>query len=139
MEAMLTDYQLQTLRAAMDTLIPPDNYPGAWGNGAGAYLLRQFERDLAHTIQEYRMGLDALDREAQTVYKLGFAQLSLLQRTALLAAIEDGNAVAPWPVPPMAFLAQLVNHTAEGYYSDPAQGGNPNCASWDMIGFHVTG
>ena len=136
---MLTDHQLQILRAAMDTLIPADDYPGAWENGAGAYLVGQFERDLAHTVQEYRLGLEALDREAQTVYNTGFALLSLPQRTALLAAIEDGNAVAPWPVPPMAFLAQLVNHTAEGYYSDPGQGGNPNCASWNMIGFHVTG
>ena len=137
--AMLTEPQLQTLHAAMDTLIPPDENPGAWDNGAGDYLLRQFEGDLAHAVLEYRIGLDALDREAHTVYGNGFAQLPLEQRTALLAAIEDGNEQAPWPVPAASFLTQLVNHTAEGYYADPAQGGNPACASWDMIGFHITG
>ena len=123
----------------MDTVIPPDESPGAWDNGAGRYLLRQFEGDLAHAVLEYRMGLDALDREAQTVYGSGFALLPPEHRMALFAAIEDGNAQSPWPVPAVAFLAQLVNHTMEGYYADPGQGGNPECASWDMIGFHVTG
>ena len=137
---LLTQHQLQTLRAAMDTLIPPDDdWPGAWDNGAGQYLLRQFERDLRHTLTEYRLGLDALDTEAHTVYNADFALLTPEQRTALFEAIEDGNARAHWPIAPAAWLAQLVNHTAEGYYADPAQGGNPDCASWDMIGFYVTG
>ena len=98
-----------------------------------------FERDLAHTVQEYQLGLDALDGEARTVHAADFAALTAEQRAALFAAIEDGEAKAHWPVAPAAFLTQLVNHTAEGYYGDPGQGGNPNCASWDMIGFHVTG
>jgi len=29
----------------------------------------------------------------------------------------------------------LVNTTAEGYYSDPEQGGNRGRASWVMTGF----
>ncbi len=137
---LLTEHQLQTLHAAMDTLIPPDaDWPGAWDNGAGQYLLRQFERDLAHTLTEYRLGLNALDAEARTVYGSDFAPLTSEQRTALLQSIEDGGAKAHWPIAPAAWLVQLVSHTAEGYYADPAQGGNPNRASWDMIGFHVTG
>lgn len=135
---LLNATQLETLHAAMDTIIPPDAAPGAWDNGAGDYLLRQFNRDLAHTITEYRLGLDALNREARTVYGAEFPSLTLEQRTALFVAIEEGNAVAPWPVSPITFLAQLVNHTSEGYYGDPGQGGNPDRASWDMIGFHVT-
>ncbi len=136
---MLTETQLQTLRAAMDTLIPPDEYPGAWDNGTGDYLLRQFNGDLAHLAQEYQLGLDALDREAHTVYGQAFASLLPAQRADLFTAIENGDAQAPWPVAPAAFLSLMVAHTAEGYYGDPGQGSNLNRASWDMIGFIVTG
>ena len=145
---LLNEHQMETLRAAMDTIIPPDNMnesgnesegaPGAWDNGTGEYLLRQFGRDLAHTLTEYRLGLDALNREALTVYGADFPSLTREQRTALFIAIEEGEAVAPWPVSATAFLAQLVNHTAEGYYADPCQGGNPGLASWKMVGFYVT-
>lgn len=141
-KTMLNEQQLETLRAAMDTIIPPDREPdgapGAWDNGAGEYLLRQFQRDLAHTVTEYRLGLDALNREARTRHGVEFPELTLEQRTSLLIAIEEGEAVAPWPVSATAFLAQLVNHTSEGYYADPGQGGNPHMASWNMIGFVVT-
>ena len=136
---MLTETQLQTLRAAMDTLIPPDESPGAWDNGTGDYLLRQFNGDLAHLVQEYRLGLDALDREAQTVYKQPFALLEPAQRAELFTAIENGDAQTPWPVSSTAFLSLMVAHTAEGYYGDPGQGGNLHRASWDMIGYVVTG
>jgi gluconate 2-dehydrogenase gamma chain len=33
----------------------------------------------------------------------------------------------------------LVNHTMEGFYSDPGNGGNRDAVSWKMIGFEVTG
>ena len=136
---MLTETQLQTLRAAMDTLIPPDEYPGAWDNGTGNYLLRQFNGDLAHLVQEYQLGLDALDREAQTVYGQAFSALEPAQRADLFTAIENGDAQAPWPVSSTGFLSLMVAHTAEGYYGDPGQGSNLNRASWDMIGYIVTG
>ena len=42
----LTKQQQQTLRAAVDRIIPPDDYPGAWQSGVGDYLARQFEGDL---------------------------------------------------------------------------------------------
>ena len=136
---MLTETQLHTLRAAMDTLIPPDEYPGAWDNGTGDYLLRQLNGDLAHLAQEYQLGLDSLDREAHTVYGQAFAALTPTQRADLFTAIENGDAQGIWPISSTAFLSLMVAHTAEGYYGDPGQGGNLNHASWDMIGYVVTG
>jgi gluconate 2-dehydrogenase gamma chain len=35
------------------------------------------------------------------------------------------------------FFRLLVAHTAEGYYSDPGNGGNRDRISWKMIGFEA--
>jgi hypothetical protein len=32
-----------------------------------------------------------------------------------------------------------VEHSAEGFYSDPGNGGNRDNIAWKMIGFEVTG
>jgi hypothetical protein len=40
-----------------------------------------------------------------------------------------------WPIPPSRFFEMLVNTTAEGYYSEPQQGGNRGAISWVMTGF----
>ena len=41
-----------------------------------------------------------------------------------------------WDVAPRFFFDLLVRTTtAEGFYSDPEQGGNRNAVSWNMIGF----
>ncbi len=46
----LTEVQQQTLRAAVNRSIPPDDYPGALEAGVGHYLARQFEGDLARSF-----------------------------------------------------------------------------------------
>lgn len=64
----LTEVQQQTLRAAVNRSIPPDDYPGALEAGVGHYLARQFEGDLAPKLYLYCDGLDGL--EAHTVFDL---------------------------------------------------------------------
>jgi len=49
----LTEELQQTLRAAVDRIIPPDDYPGAWQSGVGYYLARQFEGDLRPVSDDY--------------------------------------------------------------------------------------
>ena len=114
--AHLTARQTAVLQAAMDRVIPPDDYPGAWEAGAGDYLLGQFDRDLAGKVEMYRAGLDALDAAEIAVGGVGFPELD--------AAAQD---------------ALLVEHTMEGYYSDPGNGGNRDAVAWRMIGFEVRG
>ncbi len=135
---LLTQTQHDTLRYLLDTIIPPDDYPGAWEAGVGDYLLRQLEGDLAPQLPAYRAGLDALEAESLAVYDLPFAQLDAQQQTQLLTQIGAGGTRTHWPVPPARFLQMAVNHAAEGYYSDPGNGGNRNAVSWRMIGFEVT-
>lgn len=48
------------MRALMNRIIPPDDFPGAWEAGVGDYLARQFELDLRPQFEMYRLGLEAL-------------------------------------------------------------------------------
>ena len=72
---MFTESQQRTLQAALDRLIPADDYPGAWDAGAGDYIARQLEGDSRHLLASYRLGLDAMDAEAVTAYGQHFAEL----------------------------------------------------------------
>ena len=57
----------------------------------------------------------------------------------LLGRIEAGKVTTVWAVDPAAFFRMAVEHCAEGYYSDPDNGGNRDGVSWRMMGFEVTG
>lgn len=135
---MLTPRQSALLRAAADRIIPADDYPGAWEAGAGDYLLGQFRRDLEPLLDLYRDGLDALDAEARADGGAGFVERDAAAQDALLARVERGAVAAAWPTPPAAFFRRLVEHVAEGYYSDPGNGGNKDGIAWKMVGFEVS-
>jgi hypothetical protein len=131
----LTEIQKQTLRAAVDRIIPADDYPGAWEAGVGHYLARQFEGDLASQLDLFCAGLEGLDAEALARFNLSFVSLTVDQQDTVLAHIEAGELLTLWSIPPVRFFELLVNTTAEGYYSEPEQGGNRGAISWAMTGF----
>ena len=131
----LTKEEEQILRAAVDRIIPPDDYPGAWQAGVGDYLARQFEGDLSPMVDIYRAGLRALDAEASARFGRGFARLTATQQDDILRRVEAGELSTSWELSPARFFDLLVNPTAEGFYSEPAQGGNRDNVSWLMTGF----
>jgi hypothetical protein len=136
---MLTQSQRATLRAFVDRLIPADDYPGGWDAGVGDYLDRQFAGDLSHVLDTYRAGLDSLDTEARATAGIGFVELDPAAQDDLLGRVERGEVAADWSVDPAEFFCAAAEHAAEGYYGDPANGGNRDGVSWRMIGFEVTG
>ena len=87
----LTEQQQQTLRAAVDRIIPPDDYPGAWESGVGDYLARQFERDLRPAFDDYCSGLTALDAESLARFQQNFSQLSEEDQDQVLRLVESGE------------------------------------------------
>jgi hypothetical protein len=133
--AMLSPAQQTTLRALMDRIIPADEDPGAWDAGVGDYLAAQFEGDLREAEADYCAGLDALEAEAQASAHAGFAALPAAEQDALLRRVEAGRVVHHWPIDPVAFFQTVVQHVAEGYYSNPGNGGNRDERAWRMIGF----
>jgi gluconate 2-dehydrogenase gamma chain len=100
--------------------------------------MAQFKRDLKPLLPQYRQALDALDEEAQSFVGRSFVRLDADAQDALLRQIERGEVQNRWPVDPAAFFKLLVEHCAEGFYSDPGNGGNRDQVAWRMIGFEVT-
>ena len=131
----LTEQQQNTLRAAVDRIIPPDDFPGGWQSGVGDYLARQFEGDLLPMFDDYCTGLTGLDAEALARFQQSFSKLSEEDQDHLLGLVEAGEVLTTWDVTPGHFFDLLVRTTAEGFYSEPEQGGNRNAVSWKMIGF----
>lgn len=136
---MFTDEQRAILRAMIDRIIPADEYPSGWEAGVGDYLDRQLAGDLQGMLPIYQQGLLALNAEAQQRYDAGFAALEPNQQDTILAQIEKGQTEACWPINAAQFFREACAHAAEGYYSDPSQGGNRDGISWQMLGFEVRG
>ena len=126
---------LAPLRAALDRVIPADEFPGAWAAGAGHYLLRQLAGDAASLVPVITAGLRALESEAEARHGTPFAALEVPQQDAVLADVEQGTVQTAWTVPPRAFFAALLSLANEGYYGDPGNGGNREMVSWRMIGY----
>jgi hypothetical protein len=135
LSSFFSSEQIATLRAAFNRLIPADEFPNAWDNGAGDYLARQLEGDLAASLELYRAGLNSLNQEAQARYAQDFVALNEAAQDELLSALERGEVQSEWPVNPRQFFEAMLNHSAEGYYADAGNGGNRERISWQMIGF----
>lgn len=134
---MFSERQMMLLRALVDRMIPPDQDAGGWQAGVGDYLLRQLAGDLRDLVNTYRVGLDALDAEARRVCGQAFDHLPASLQDDLLRKIEAGNVETVWALDPALFFTMVVNHCAEGFYSNPENGGNKNQVAWHMIGFEV--
>lgn len=126
---------LTTLGAIVDRLIPPDEFPGANEAGVCDYLVRLFRTDMLQHREFFRSGIEGIDAEAKLKFNAPFAALTPDQQTLVLEAVESGNVATAWSISPPRFFEMLVNTTAEGFYSDPQQGGNRGSISWVMTGF----
>ena len=136
---MLSDRHNEILQALVNRIIPADDDPGGWEAGVGDYLAGQFNRDLRQVEPVYALGLESLDAEARAVFSLPFDRLPDSLQDELLVRIEAGRVETLWVVQPAAFFMMVVNHCAEGFYSDPGNGGNRDGVAWKMIGFEVRG
>jgi len=134
---MFTERQTLCLQALVNCMIPADDFPNGWDAGVGDYLMRQFEGDLQDKLKFYQKGLKSLDAEAQARCEQDFVWLSIEEQTALLHEVESGQVKANWKVDPTEFIQMVAEHCAEGYYSDPENGGNREQVAWRMIGFEV--
>lgn len=137
--SLLDDSARRCLDALVDTLIPPDDWPGGVDGGAVDYLIGQFSRDLRELLPVYRQALALLDAESMAHHSSSFADLSPEKRTDLLRALERGESTQAWPFSTVWFVSTAASHAAEGFYGDPGNGGNRGGVSWKMIGFEVRG
>lgn len=131
----LTPSQEAVLRAALNRIVPADDFPSAWEAGAGTYVLRQLADVAPAQIDSVAAGLDALEAEAQANHGSSFIALDSAQQDGLLTRLERRQLDTIWSVDPADFFELLVTLTMEGFYADPGNGGNREAVSWRMIGF----
>lgn len=134
---LFSDRQAETLRAALDRIIPADDYAGGWDAGVGDYFAHLLTRE-PQFLFPTRQGLDALEAEAQATEGAPFTALPPGVQDTLLARVEAGDVRADWPLPAADFFRRFVSQAMEGFYADPGNGGNKDGVAWRMVGYRVT-
>ncbi len=134
----------RVLTAAMDRIVPADEWPSASAADVGDYLEHQSGRDHASLWADLLLdGLRTLDIEADQRHRSSFAALSTAAQDRLLDDISADRTQVAWPVSAPAFFASLVRVVIEGYYTNRGNDGsgaddNRQRQSWDMIGYRAS-
>jgi choline dehydrogenase-like flavoprotein len=118
------DASPELLAAVIDTILPPDGYPSGTAAGGVDFLARVLVRDRPAWAGRLDDLLRRIDESATASSSAGFADLDLPAREGVLDGFADD--------PEYRWFAQLV---ADGYYAEPANGGNRDAASWAAIGW----
>lgn len=155
-------HEARFVEAAVSRIIPDDELgPGALEAAVPLFIDRQLQSQfglaatwymqgpwqdgteqqgyqLPLTPQEvYRSSIAALDAHAEETYGAVFAELADRDKDAILTALEAGEVDVP-PLPKRildTFWGMLLDNTKEGYFSDPAYGGNHDKVGWRLVGF----
>jgi len=152
------------VEAAVDVFIPKDDVgpggveagvvyyidqylAGAFGAGSGTNLQGPFSPGTATqgyqlplTPQQiYRIAIREVDAHCRAEFAgKAFHALSRDEKDGVLKRLQQGAIPLP-TVPAQTFLLALYNNTMEGYFADPAYGGNRDKAVWRMLGFPGVG
>jgi gluconate 2-dehydrogenase gamma chain len=150
--------QVRTLEAMVDRIIPPG---GGFAGGKDAGVISFIDRALCNWAPQnrwdYVAGLEAIDESSQIMSGGKFADLTEVDQTRVLEAMEKGEAPGqtwerlqigagesvprvrtgnePLEKSSQSFFTLVINHAMQGYYGDPKYGGNKDKLSWKMIGY----
>ncbi|MBN9077757.1 MAG: twin-arginine translocation pathway signal protein [Rhizobiales bacterium 65-79] len=147
------------IEAAVDRLIPKDEWPsateagvahfldgqlaGAFGRAESWYMQGPWEKgEDSQGFQSrlapaplYRAAIKAIDDHCGEKYGgRKFADLSSSDQDDVLKGLEKGD-VKLKGVDAKTFFTMLLQNTIEGFFSDPVHGGNKDMVGWKMIGF----
>ncbi|MBC8035984.1 MAG: gluconate 2-dehydrogenase subunit 3 family protein [Rhizobiales bacterium] len=147
------------IEAAIDRLIPPDDWPGAKDLGVARFLDDQLAGSFGRAdvwymqgpwpkgldtqgyqsrlnpAQHYRTAIAAIDVYAREKFSgKRFSELSVEDQDAVLKGMEKGEFELKG-ADAKTFFDLLLQNTIEGYFGDPVYGGNRDMMAWKMIGF----
>lgn len=155
------DVEGRFVEAAVERLIPAEpGWPGAGWAGVLSFIDRQLAGAFGAGARMYLHGPWAPDAPPQQGYQLRYTPAELYRvgiaetRQAVLDAhggrefwdlgapvmdevlsgLESGAVRLP-SIPSPVFFETLLANTVEGYFADPAYGGNRDMVSWRMVGF----
>ena len=134
--AALTDDEAGLLGAIADRLIPADAWSGGRENGVVTFIDRQLAGPYRRFTQEYQRGLGAMTATCMERYRKRFESLSAGEQDAFLREMESGSLRdGAWKEKSCRrFFEMLRSHAMQAYYGSPRHGGNPNYASYKMMG-----
>jgi gluconate 2-dehydrogenase gamma chain len=156
---LLTATEAAFVSAAVDAFIPADDLSPSgtdcglvifidrqlaseWGGGSKMYRGGPFHKgkpeqgyQLALTPRQFfQTGIAEANAWSHKTYGKEFDRLAPADRVAALKAMEDGKA-AFGGVSSRMFFNMLLSMAMDGFFGDPAYGGNRDAASWKMLGF----
>jgi gluconate 2-dehydrogenase gamma chain len=156
---LLTATEAAFVSAAVDAFIPADDLSPSgsdcglviyidrqlaseWGGGAKMYRGGPFHKgkpeqgyQLALTPRQFfQTGITEANAWSHKTYGKEFDRLAPTDRDAALKAMEEGKAAFAG-VSSRMFFNMLLSLAMDGFFADPAYGGNRNAASWKMLGF----
>lgn len=110
---------------------------GAWGAGERLYRAGPWHDGTPSQGYQLRYTPAELFRNAIRAYNEkhpGFQKLGAAEQDKALSAMHDSKEDLGG-VPSSTFFESLLSITVEGFFSDPAYGGNRDMVAWKMIGF----
>lgn len=148
------DVEARAVEAISERIIP-DGGDGAGATTAGVvyYIDRSVSGVSTHLQHVYRTGLRALDRYTGSRHGRHFTELDGEEQDAIIrrffgpeVASDDGTTAQMFgdeqqeqddPDQPILrrLFAVIREHTIEGFFCDPAYGGNRGAVGWKLVGF----
>src|SRR5829696_4842736 len=131
----LRPVEARTAAALFERLFPADeNGPGAREIGVVPYLDRALSGAYRDRVEDYRLGLAALDSVAREGHGTSFAGCGQDAQDAMISALESGTLHGLLTPSPRSFFEMVLAHLQEGLFADPAYGGNRDKLGWRFLG-----
>lgn len=161
--AFFNDAEFKAICAICDCFIPEDDTgPGALESNVPVFIDLQLSSDYGKNwylkgpfpknpsplmyyqlpylpAEQYRIGLEIIDKAMHQQYEKAFADLSSQQQNDVLSQLESGDIdFSQYDedyLTSSGFFSQMLTDTKNGYLADPMYGGNKGMGAWKMIGF----
>jgi gluconate 2-dehydrogenase gamma chain len=131
-----TPDEARLVEAVSEQIIPADKDPGAKDAGVVVFIDRQLVGPYTRFQTTYRHGLRALQETCRKQFAKPFEALGWDDQTKVLAALESGRAPKElWKSPTCReFFNLVLEHSMQGFYGSPQDGGDRNYVSYKMLG-----
>ena len=118
-----------------EQIIPADKDPGATEANVINYIDKQLVGPLERFQENYRTGLDAIQKTSSVLYQKKFEELEWEKQTDFLEKMERNELPSDhWPDSEQrSFFRLIMDHSMQGFYGSPRHGGNCNYVSYKMM------
>ncbi len=124
-----------TVDAFVEQIIPSEEgSPGASDAGVVYYIDRALAGFMRELQPVYRRGLRALSELSMKTFGAVFIELEDNQQRELLVSMDAVATDEPADFTGR-FYRIVREHTVQGFFGDPAYGGNRDLVGWKLVGF----